>query len=368
MNNNVNMRQLALILLVIIPGGKYLTLPAMLARQTGTDSWIVIATMLLIDLICLCFLLWAVGLNHRYELKDILNMTVGRPVAKIVFVIFLAFVLMRMVTLMTSAYDVFSASFAVNTNWLGFFIPVFLLMTFSLSRGFNAIARVNEALFTIIIICLICMLVYPATNANWEELYPVATDIGKLKETMENYSFWFSDYVFIYFLLSDIKSQKNVAPVTLICFITGSLFAVFMNTVFCALYGNTAQFYNPAMSKVSQFAVFASINGRLDWLFLSVWMMSIFIKLCVFAFCAYRCMCSIFRTASPALNWWIVSVIALAGLTPLLFPVEEYLLKALKVLKYPFAVVQYILPMTMPLLVTLAHRRTLKEGVTHEYA
>lgn len=249
MNNNVNMRQLALILLVIIPGGKYLTLPAMLARQTGTDSWIVIATMLLIDLICLCFLLWAVGLNHRYELKDILNMTVGRPVAKIVFVIFLAFVLIRMVTLMTSAYDVFSASFAVNTNWLGFFIPVFLLMTFSLSRGFNAIARVNEALFTIIIICLICMLVYPATNANWEELYPVATDIGKLKETMEDYSFWFSDYVFIYFLLSDIKSQKNVAPVTLICFITGSLFAVFMNTVFCALYGNTAQFYNPAMSK-----------------------------------------------------------------------------------------------------------------------
>ena len=108
MNNNVNMRQLALILLVIIPGGKYLTLPAMLARQTGTDSWIVLATMLLIDLICLCFLLWAVGLNHRYELKDILNMTVGRPVAKIVFVIFLAFVLIRMVTLMTSAYDAVS--------------------------------------------------------------------------------------------------------------------------------------------------------------------------------------------------------------------------------------------------------------------
>ncbi len=367
MNNNVNMRQLALILLVIIPGGKYLTLPSMLAKQIGTDGWIVISAMLLVDLVCLTFVCWAINLNDRYSLKDILYMTLGKFVTKIIFAVFALFLLARMVTLLTSTYQVFSASFAINTNWLGFYIPVFAVVVFVLSRGFNAIGRVNEVLFTLIVICVICMLVYPATNADWHELMPIMTSAGKMFETMTNYSFWFTDYIFVYFLLADVKKQNNVLPVTLVCFVVGSAFAIFMNMVFGALYGNTAQYYNPAMSKVSQFAVLASISGRLDWLFLSVWMMSIFIKLCVLMFSAYRSICYLLEIIRPTVNWWVVAFIGAVGMSPLFLPVEQWLENALRVLKYPFAAVQYVLPLLMPLLVTVAHRKTVRGGISHEH-
>jgi len=60
--NRVSMDQLALLYLLMIAGGKFLSFPSILAQDVGHDSWLVLCFSFLWDAICLGFLLWAISI------------------------------------------------------------------------------------------------------------------------------------------------------------------------------------------------------------------------------------------------------------------------------------------------------------------
>ena len=66
--NRIGINQLALLYLLSIAGGKFLTLPSILAKDVGHDSWLVLLFSFLWDAICLVFLLFAVRLNQEKQL------------------------------------------------------------------------------------------------------------------------------------------------------------------------------------------------------------------------------------------------------------------------------------------------------------
>lgn len=51
----VTVGQLALMLMLVIAGGKFLGLPGILAGNVGHDSWLVLCVGFVADGICLCF-------------------------------------------------------------------------------------------------------------------------------------------------------------------------------------------------------------------------------------------------------------------------------------------------------------------------
>ena len=52
MNNKIKVNQIGLILMLIVSGGKYMSLPQKLSQQVGRDAWLVTLILLLIDLLC----------------------------------------------------------------------------------------------------------------------------------------------------------------------------------------------------------------------------------------------------------------------------------------------------------------------------
>ena len=56
MNNQVKPNQIALILMLIVSGGKYMSLPQTLSQQVGRDAWLVTLILLLADFFCLAML------------------------------------------------------------------------------------------------------------------------------------------------------------------------------------------------------------------------------------------------------------------------------------------------------------------------
>lgn len=374
--NRVGINQIALLYLLSIEGGKFLTLPSILAKDVGHDSWLVLAFGFLWDAVCLCFLLWAIKLNQSssFNLAAILDKTVSKVVSKIVMALFFVMFIIRADILLAACYKTFAVTFDVSTNWIVFALPIALLSFFAVKLGFNAIARTSQLLFGIIFISVLFLVLSPVSQVKLTSLLPIGeAGWGKIIGDSFLRSFWFSDYLFVYFVWDSIKVKNNrvFAPV-MTAFAVGAALTVCMDAVFAALYGSMASEFELAMSKIGVYFVSNSSNGRWDWLTLSIWLTSVFLKIIVFIFSAYKSLELMFGFNKDKLNVVALIFISLTLMLPMLVSSETLLSTVVAWGLIPFAIVQYALPVSLPFLTKLAQRKTsaanaaIKETVNNE--
>lgn len=358
--DRISVSQLALLYLLLIAGGKFLKLPSMLANDVGHDSWLTVAFSFLLDAVCLVFLLWAIKLNRdsQLDLSKILNNTVTKVGAKIILAVFFVIFIVRDNILLASCYKMFAVTFDVSTNWVVFVLPVVALSVLTLKLGFNSIARASQLLFGMIFLCVVALVIPPITQVDLGSLLPIGeAGWGKILSTSITRSFWFSDYVFVYFVFDNVKVKKYVFSPVMTAFAIGAALTVLMNAIFVALYGNLAGNFDLAMSKIGVHFVSSSSNGRWDWLTLSIWLISVFFKITVFFFCAYKCLEKLFEFNENKINVWAVGAITLLFMLPVFISTETALSTVVQYGLIPFAVAQYALPLCMPFLTKAAQAK-----------
>ena len=365
--DRVTVGQLSLMLMLVIAGGKFLGLPGILAREVGHDSWLVLCVGFAADAVCLCFLLWAIKLNSsaRLSFDNVLNVTLGKVVSKAVMTLLFVVYMSRSVMLLSSAYKMFAVTFDVNTNWIFFALPVVALAAFTLTRGFTALARVSQLLFVLITLSVLAMLANPLYQVKWGSLLPIAEcGADKIFDTAVRQSYWFSDYIFIYFVIDKVRMKKHVFLPMLSVFVAGAAITVLMNIIFVTLYGSFAPNFELAMSKIGVFSIGGNEAGRWDWLTLSLWVMSVILKIILFIFCSYKSLEKIVGFAHDKFNWWAIGVIAAICMLSLFVSEDDFVSKFLNVAVYPFLLVQFVLPVVYPLLTRAAIARS--NGGVHE--
>lgn len=364
--DRISINQFALMYLMLIAGGKFLNLPSILAADVGHDSWLTLTFSFVWDAVGLTFLLWAIKLNKdsQLDLSAILNNTVSKVVAKIIFVIFFVMFVVRTNILLNSCYKMFAVTFDVSTNWIVFVLPVVALAVLTLKLGFTSVARASQLLFGIIFLCVVVLLLSPVSQVELGALLPVGeAGWGKILSTSFTRSFWFSDYVFIYLLLDNVKVKNKVFSPVLLAFVVGAVLTIAMNAIFVALYGSLASQFDLAMSKIGVHFVSNSSNGRWDWLTLSVWLISVFIKIVVFFFSAYKCLEKIFEFKGDKINVWAVGAITLLYMLPMFVSTDIALNTVVQYGLLLFVVVQYALPIAMPFLTRAAQAKiAVKQG------
>lgn len=319
----------------------------------------------LFDAVCLTFLLWSVKLNqkNRLDLSAILDKTVSKVVSKIILALFFVILIIRANILMASCYKLFAVTFDVSTNWIVFAIPIVAIGFLAVQLGFNSIARASQLLFGIIFIAVFVLVLSPITQVEFTSLLPIGeAGFGKIIGTFFKRSFWFSDYLFIYFVFDNIKVKNNkvFAPI-LSAFAVGAILTIAMNAIFVSLYGSMAQDIELALSKIGVYFVSNSSNGRWDWITLSVWLISVFLKIIVFIFCAYKCLDKMFEFKSMKLNVYAVIFITLTLMLPMFISTDVILSTIVAWGMIPFAVAQYLLPIAMPFLTKLANAKMEKQ-------
>ena len=364
--NRVSVDQLALMYLLIIAGGKFLSLPSLLAGDVGHDGWLAMCFSFLWDGICLAFLLCAIKLNSKanMDVSAILDKSVSKVVSKIILLIFFLIFTLRTNILLTSCYHMFSITFDVSTNWIVYVLPVAAVSFFAIQKGFNALARTSQLLFGLILISVIALLVSPLMEVDFSELLPVGeAGWGKILETSFTRSFWFSDYLFMFFVMDGIKVKKHVFSPVFIAFGVGVVLTVLLNAVFVALFGSYAPSFDMAMSKIGVFSAASTQNGRWDWLTLSIWLISVFIKIITFVYCAYKCLEKLIDKNFANVNWVLALIVTLTLMLPMFISTETLLSTVIVWGLIPFTVVQYLLPLLMPLFTKIA---LLKTEVKHE--
>lgn len=364
--DRVSINQLAVLLLLIITGGKFLALPAIIAGDVGHDSWLVFVASFAWDFVALCFVLWAVKLNihKRLSLDDILSATLTKWTSKVVHLIFFVVFVSRTVVLLNSCYKMFAVTFDVNTNWIAFILPIIAVSFFVVKVGFNSIARLGQLIVVVVTVSVIALLGFAFAKAELGQLLPVAeVGLPKIFSTSFERSFWFSDYLFIYFAMEHVtpNAKGRVFAPILVTFAVGAVLTVVLDMIFVTLYGSIAPDTEIAMSQIGIFSVTKMTSGRWDWLTLSIWITSVFVKIIVFIWCAYCCVERITGKTFVKLNIPTVIAISLLLTLPLVVTMDGFLDYFVANCIVPFAVVQYALPLALPVLTQRAIIRSNNE-------
>lgn len=363
--DKVTVGQFSLLTLLVISGSKFLSLPSKLAETVGHDGWLVLVVAFLWDFVCLAFLAWAIKLNqqHHLPLDKILRTTLSPIVEKAVHVVFFVMFVCRSVVLLNSCYRMFAVTFDVSTNWVMFVLPIVAVAFFAIARGFNSIARMGQLMCAVIVLCIVALLSFTIRQTDFGGIFPIAeAGVSNIIKATFEHSYWFSDYVFVYYIFEHIQVKKRVFTPIFTSFAVGVVLTVAMNVIFVALFGSIAPEIKLAMSKISVFSVAETTNGRWDWLTLSVWIMSVLVKIVIFIYCAYKCGEKLFGLHFSKPNVWMILAIALLLMLPLFVPAENIAQDFMDKLLVPFALVQYLLPISLPLLTTLANKK-LNTGV-----
>lgn len=362
MNNSIKQTQLVLLMIVVISGGKFLSLPGLTAHLAGRDSWISMAVMFAVDLVCLCFMLWAIRLNKGGKgFDEILSATLSPVVAKIIFLMYAVFFILRIMGGLLDTMELISSTLSVVTNWVGFIVPVMLVIGFSVLKGARNLGRVNQIFFGFILASVILILLLSFKNADLGNLQPYLADgWGVPLGGALNTSFWFADCIFIVFLMGSLTKNKLFNVKVAGSFLFGAVITVMLDVLFLALFGNTAQYGTSALAKVSGFNITGAIYGRLDWVFVVIWLSSIIIKCILFLWAATMSLSYVFGVRTQKGATVIFAVIGVIFvITPLVIPVKEFIYNVFCIGagKYFTAVVQYLVPLVLPLLTWLANKK-----------
>lgn len=366
--NKVTVGQFSLLLLLVISGSKFLSLPSKLAESVGHDGWLVIAVAFAWDMVCIAFLAWAIKLNqaNKLPIDKILRLSLTPVVEKAVLVVFFVLFVMRSIMLLNSCYRMFAVTFDVSTNWIMFVLPIVVVAYFAIARGFNSIARMGQLMCAVIVLCIVALLSFTLRQTDFGGIFPIA-EVGwnKIFHSAFQHSIWFSDYIFVYFIMEHLHVKKHVFRPIFVSFAVGVVLTVAMNVIFVALFGSIAPEIKLAMSKISVFSVAETTSGRWDWLTLSVWIMSVLIKIVIFIYCAYKCGEKLFGLHFTKPNICTILLIALLLMLPLVVPAERVVESLTTYMLVPFALVQYLLPLALPLLATIANKKV-GTGVQNE--
>ena len=99
----------------------------------------------------------------------------------------------------------------------------------------------------------------------------------------------------------------------------GILVTMALVVLYVALFGNASGINGIAITKVSQFNISNNSYGRLDWLSISIWMCSIFIKIIVLSFCAYSAIVWTVGYKKEKFNWWVFLSMVVPVIAPASF-------------------------------------------------
>lgn len=367
--NEIKHGQLSLLLCIIIPAGKLLSMPYICFNQGGRDFWLGMTLSFFVDFVSFVFVLWGMSLNkNNQSFKEVLQNIIGKFFADIILLIFAICFFAKFLYVLLDVLTLYTNTFVLKSDWVVFACIALFAIWFIQSRGFKVIARLAQILFIPITICIIAISVLSLGDCNFEKLLPFAENgmQNVVKTSLSSY-FMFGDSAIVMLLLGDTKKSKRNQWQILLGTGSASVISIFVCVIYVALFGELAGYGDIAVARISQFNFNTSVAGRLDWLLISGWILAIFLLLFTYAHCFLKSVDMVFDKKAqnlplpPKKGFWIYVVFAVVVvLLPVLVDarglIEEVFLFGFG--RYVNIFVSVIVALLLPLLVFLSDKKT----------
>ena len=265
--NKISARQVYFYLACVAPVGKLVIMPARLTKYVGNGLLIPALVQFLLQTgVIFAVLLLAKRGQSFYEL---LQNTFGKILAKIIILIFSAFLFYAAFLPLLEQKTFVQGTFYDTVPSLVAFAPFFLLCVFLCSKPLSSYGRTWDILGPLAIAGLAGILVLSWSETEFAALLPIGAAGAKKIFQSIAYSFcWFFDTAILLMLLGKFDYQKGMAWKGAVYYFLGGLATLLFLAVFYGVFQETAINQLFAFSKTSKYFSGMSVLGRVDYIFI----------------------------------------------------------------------------------------------------
>ena len=305
MNDEITGRQAGSLCAISMLALKLVTLPSILYQLAKTSGLVSAFCLFLIDFFGLYLILRLKQKFPNLSLYDLLNKTIGKVLAKAIYIIIYCFMLLKLIFIVNEAVSYTQAivdeEFS-NVMFLMCFLPVISAVAHS---GLKSTARTCEVGFIFVILGLIVCLFLSETTTSFMKLSSIfeSSPLNILSSSFST-SIWFVDFLFLLIIMDKIKIEKDftkrIFNLIIFVFIILSIFYF----IYFRLFRNTAFLHKNAIADVTQYNRNIGNVGNIDIISILVYLFVIYFQGAIYMSCMRICFEKIIGQVNP--TWAII--------------------------------------------------------------
>ena len=290
-------RQFYIVLAISVIAMKMQKLPCLVAGEIGKDAWLLFVVYMLINLFAICLVFF---IFKRVDPKTVL-----KPSKNLFFNILriflmiatLLYFLVQAILVYEHIQALFSNTLFDDLSWSFFSLLLLFAVFFLAHRGIENIALNYELYTWIIVVPLILLAIFGASQTDFSVILPLETiDFPKILSKLRLFSCWFGDFFLVLYL--GVKARDLKLSKTLLIYSLSMVFMAFMVMVFTGIYGITAPSAPGLISVISEQSLLDMSIGRIDWFLILFTEMGAVLTCSVYLYFANLCLHSIFPKAN----------------------------------------------------------------------
>jgi len=345
----VTSRQLGMLVFISVIGMKFVLVPALFSSFAGTDSYIAITLNLLLDfLTCLAYL-YVIKQNPELNFKEFIQKTFGKMFSKVVFfLLFVYFLSKSLITLKSTHNYMLELLFDQLDNFT-FIIPILAFLAFVMFKDSRTLARTVELFFYVVLIGVFFALFVSLSRMDIVNLFPVLENgVAPIFEGISRVSIAFGDYIVLLVLMGDYKKDKQSLGKVVKYAIFAILLVVVFYVLFVGIFGVIASSESLAISDMSLNSTSPVTVGRLDWISIMLWLITLILRVSILVFCANKCLVSCFDFKNNYPSIFIISLILIVTMLTLNITIDTFVtFYMLSPVSYVLLGFQYLLPFVL---------------------
>lgn len=312
MTNNLTSKQVALLCSVIIFSSKLLVLPSLFYEANKFGAILCLFCLFLFEIVIIIMLLKVKEKYKNLSFYEIFSQKMGAVLTKIIYIILFVFFTFKVIYILQESYVFLRQSLYTDAPIVVYLlctVPIFTALAF---KGLKAFGRTLEIFYLVILVfILFCLFSWIINVSNFSFTILSNNGVSGFFNGLLNYSFWFGDYFFLFFLIDKFKLEKSGKKYILSYSIVSMVLLILIFFSYFFMYQATSSIHSSAILDLIQFSSNFGTLGKFDIVPIMAIMFIIYFQMGLFLYCAKDSLVKVVPFTHKAQPFIVINILLL---------------------------------------------------------
>lgn len=255
---------------------KIMLLPSLICANVANSFWIVLLLMFTFEFLFILMILSISKQNPDLTLKQRIEDTFGTVFTKIIYFLIGLLLLFKLSFAIHECYIYLFDSLYANYSWFEMLFPLGLYLFYIGIKSLTNLGRCCEIVKYIIFACIGIALFDALPNVELLSILPLFnTSVPRILNSGFSVTLWFGDFIILFFMIGDIKVNKNMNKDIIKGYFIGVIITVITMLFFYLTYGIISPLRRMAIIDITQFIPKLSNSSNFSWIVTSSWIVAV---------------------------------------------------------------------------------------------
>lgn len=354
MLRTITTNQMCAMIFILFIGNKLLILPSMLYYIAKNDAIIFILANCVLDLIMIALFIYANKKSENTNIYTRAEIVFGKFITKFLCCVFAIYFLLKIHLVLSETENFLFTTIYTTLGADWFILPIIVVSLWVVSRGIKNIARTTEVFSLIVFFGIAISILISLQNVNPDGILPLGTASGKDWLNMfVNSCMWFGNYFSLFFLVGQVKIEKNTNKKLLLSGLNAYLVIIVLFAVFYSIFETSSVVHYFAISDIVSFTPTLSSLSKLDWFTVMFYGFAIVLQIILYLYIVVRLLEHIFEKKFNLWTYIISCIILMIAYVCLSFGIDAVVDFYSKIICVPALILNLLAPFCVVVLYTV---------------